>query len=207
MTLSHEAIRAQYMRQNVFEKLNGAYGVTDFYINCREDVPLEQADTALLVFSRNHYMEFEIYHESSEKLLRDAVNNVLLVCLLGLTALLLALIIFYNTLTSDIEQERCRIGILQALGVSNRLLACRQLALGLAAAGIALVLANLLLWAGVAAFAGAAGGVLGNLLWGYPAAGHAALCLLLGIVITALFLAPMGRLRRFLPAENIRTKK
>ena len=207
MTLSHEAIRAQYMRQNVFEKLNGAYGVTDFYINCREDVPLEQADTALLVFSRNHYMEFEIYHESSEKLLRDAVNNVLLVCLLGLTALLLALIIFYNTLTSDIEQERCRIGILQALGVSNRLLACRQLALGLAAAGIALVLANLLLWAGVAAFAGAAGGVLGNLLWGYPAAGHAALCLLLGIVITALFLAPMGRLRRFLPVENIRTKK
>lgn len=207
MTLTQEAARAQYLRQSALEQLSGSYGVTDFYINCREDVSLEQADTALLVFARNHYMEFEIYHESSEKLLRDAVNNILLVCLLGLTALLLALIIFYNTLASDLEQERCRIGILQALGVSNRLLARRQLILGSAAAGTALVLSNLLLWGGVTAFAGMSGSVLGNLLWGYPAVGHGVLCLFLCVVITALFLAPMGRLRRFLPVENIRTKK
>ncbi len=48
------------------------YGLTDFYLNARAGVASEAADTALLVFARNHNMEIEVYRESSEKLLRDA---------------------------------------------------------------------------------------------------------------------------------------
>lgn len=200
-------VRGIYFQQNALSRVSGSYGFTDFYINCREGVSTEAADTALLIYARNHSMEIEVYHESSEKLLRDGLNNVLLVCLLGLTALMLALIIFFNTITSDLEQERGRIGILQALGVSNRQFAGRQLVLGLAASVGALVLANALLWVCVSVFAQSSGAVLENLLWGYPAWAHVGLCVGLAVLITLLFLAPMLRLRRYLPVENIRTKK
>ncbi|MBE6899173.1 MAG: ABC transporter permease, partial [Ruminococcaceae bacterium] len=72
------------------------YGTTDFYINIKDDVSREDADTALLIFSRANYMDIEFYHESNQKLLQDGINNILLVCLLGLTAVLLALMIFAN---------------------------------------------------------------------------------------------------------------
>lgn len=204
---SEEEIRAIYLQQNAFEMLANSFGTTDFYIDCAPDVSLETADTSLLIFARNHYMELEVYHESSDKMLRDGVNNVLLVCLLGLTALLLSLIIFYNTIASDIEQERGRIGILQSLGVSNARLVRRQLVLGLIAAAIALAVGNGLLWSCVAIYAGSTGAVLNNLLWGYPAVWHGALCLAVAALIAALFTVPMLRLRHYLPVENIRTKK
>jgi len=202
-----DAVRSFYLMKNGMRAIDNEYGLTDFYITAREGVDLEAADTALLVFARNHYMEIEVYHESSEKLLRDAVNNILLVCLLGLTALLLALVIFFNTITSDIEQERRRIGILQSMGVSNRQLVLRQVYVGLAASGTAVALANLLLWSGAAAYAAISGKVLDNLLWGYPAGWHILLCLALAGVLTLLYTLPMLRLKNYLPIDNIRTRK
>ncbi len=182
-------------------------GTTDFYINGVEGLPREEIDTALLIFARSRYMDIEFYHESSEKLLQDAVNNILLVVLLGLTVVLLALLIFANTVTSDIEAERSRIGILQALGVSQRRLLGRQLYIGLVAAGAAVVLANLVLWAGVALAAALSGTVMGNLLWHYPWGLHAGVCLVLPALITGLYVLPMHSLRRYLPIENIKSRK
>lgn len=190
-----------------FSMLSHEYGNTDFYIRAGEGVERETADTALLVYAQRHYMDIEVYYESSVKLLRDAVNNILLVCLLSLTAVLLALVIFYHTVSSGIEQERRRIGILQALGVSNRRLLLRQLGLGLAACVLSLVLSNLLLWGGVAVYAAAAGKALGNLLWSYPTGGHVLLCAALAVVITGLYILPMHRLRSYLPIDNIRSGK
>lgn len=206
-TRNPDAVRSLYIAKNGFSAIDNEFGLTDFYITASPEVDLETADTALLIFARNHYMEIEVYHESSEKLLRDAVNNILLVCLLGLTAVLLALVIFSNTVTSDIEQERCRIGILQSMGVSNRQLVLRQVYLGLAASGAAVIAANLLLWGGVALYAWLSGRVLGNLLWGYPAVGHILLCLALAAALTAIYALPMLRLKKYLPIDNIRTRK
>ncbi|MBQ3501528.1 MAG: FtsX-like permease family protein, partial [Oscillospiraceae bacterium] len=138
---------------------------------------------------------------------QDAINNILLVCLLGLTAVLLALMIFANTVTSDIEQERNRIGILQSLGVSNRQLIKRQLYIGLVASGLALIIANAVLWIAVAVYAAFSDAVLGNLLWGYPWLVHIALCIALAVIITLLYIMPMHSLRRYLPIENIKTRK
>ena len=208
LTRNLDSVHAIYASAGMFAGIeNSGYGATDFYINAAEGVEREAADTALLIFARNHYMDIEVYYESSAKLLRDAVNNILLVCLLGLTAVLLALVIFFNTVTSDLEQERNRLGILQSLGVSNRQLALRQTYLGLAASGAALVLANLLLWGGVALYAAASGRVLANLLWGYPAAGHILLCIALAAALTLLYVLPMLRLRKYLPIDNIRSRK
>ena len=187
--------------------LAGNFGSTDFYITLPEGADTDAADTALLIYARSRSMDIEFYHESSRKLLLDGLNSVLLCCLLGLTAVLLALLIFANTVVSDIEQERRRIGILQALGVSHRQFMRRQLCLGLAVSGTALVLANLLLWLGVAFFAAASETVAGNLLWGYPVPAHILLCLLVAAVITLLYVAPMRSLRRSLPVENIKSGK
>lgn len=191
----------------VGDGLIDACGTTDFYINGAKDLPREEIDTALLVWARSHYMEIEFYHESNEKLLQDAINNILLTCLLGLTAVLLALIIFGNTVASDIEQERNRIGILQSLGVSNRQLMLRQLYIGLGASGIAVVSANVVLWYFIRLYSILSGRVLGDLLWRYPLWLHLALCLVLAAVITALYLLPMHSLRRYLPIENIKSRK
>jgi len=187
--------------------ISTGYGTTDFYINAKEGLSKYDVDTALLIYARNEYMDIEFYHESNSKLLQDAINNILLVCLLGLTAVLLALMIFANTVTSDIEQERNRIGILQSLGVSNRQLIKRQLYIGLVASGLALIIANAVLWIAVAVYAAFSDAVLGNLLWGYPWLIHIALCIALAVIITLLYIMPMHSLRRYLPIENIKTRK
>lgn len=183
------------------------YGTTDFYINVKDDVSREEADTALLIFSRANYMDIEFYHESSQKLLNDAINNILLVGLLGFTAVLIALLIFSNTVSSDIEQERNKIGILQSLGVSNRQLIKRQLYIGLAVSGATVILANVMLWLTVALYSAFTDVVLGNLLWGYPWMLHILACVLLGAIITALYVLPMKSIQKYLPIENIKTRK
>ena len=205
MSRTREAIRAIAKGNNVF--YTNEYGFTDFYINGRGDLSTEEVDTALLVFARSNGMEIEVYHESSEKLLRDAVNNILLVCLLGLTAVLLSLVIFGNTVSSEIEQERNRIGILQSLGVSNKRFALRQFCIGLVFSLLAVLIANILLWTGIGIYALAGGHVLGNLLWGYPLHLHAALCAAIAAIIILLYVNPIRRLRKYLPIENIKTGK
>ncbi|MBQ8611732.1 MAG: FtsX-like permease family protein [Oscillospiraceae bacterium] len=184
-----------------------ACGSTDFYINGAEGLSRETIDTALLVWARSNYMDIDFYHESNEKLLQDAINNILLTCLLGLTAVLLALIIFANTVASDIEQERNRIGILQSLGVSNRKLMLRQLYIGLAVSGTAVISANIVLWVFAQVYSLLSGKVMGHLLWHYPVWLHLGLCLLMAVIITALYLLPMYGLRRYLPIENIKSRK
>ena len=187
--------------------MSSGYGTTDFYINAKEGLSKYKVDTALLVYARSEYMDIEFYHESNEKLLQDAINNILLVCLLGMTAVLLALLIFANTITSDIEQERNKIGILQSLGVSNRQLIKRQLYIGLAVSGTALIIANFALWLGVAIYALLSDAVLGNLLWGYPWWLHISACILLALILTALYILPMRSIEKYLPIENIKTRK
>ena len=209
-TMLPNAIRTRTDNEIRAIKVGGlidACGTTDFYINGAEDLSREEIDTALLIFARNRYMDIEFYHESNEKLLQDAINNILLTCLLGLTATLLALMIFANTISSDIEAERSRIGILQALGVSHRRLVGRQLCIGLAVSTLALILANVLLWSGVALYAVLSGTVMGNLLWRYPAQLHIGICAVMMLIITLLYVAPMTALRRYLPIENIKSRK
>ncbi len=187
--------------------VSSGYGTTDFYINAKEGLSKYDVDTTLLVYARSEYMDIEFYHESNSKLLQDAINNILLVCLLGLTAVLLALIIFANTITSDIEQERNRIGILQSLGVSNKQFIKRQLYIGLSVSGTAIVVANVVLWVSIAVYAALSADVLGNLLWGYPWFLHILACIILGAIITLLYIMPMRSIQKYLPIENIKTRK
>ncbi|MBE6881950.1 MAG: ABC transporter permease [Ruminococcaceae bacterium] len=183
------------------------YGTTNFYINIKEDVYRDDADTALLIYSRANYMDIEFYHESSQKLLNDGINSILLTGLLGFTAVLIALLIFANTVASDIEQERNKIGILQSLGVSNKQFIKRQLYIGLAVSASSLFIANAVLWIAVAVYSAFSDAVLGNLLWGYPWILHIILCVLLAAIITMLYVVPMKNIQKYLPIENIKTRK
>jgi ABC-type antimicrobial peptide transport system permease subunit len=201
-TRSHNEIRSFKIMY-----MSSGYGTTDFYINAKEGLSKYDVDTTLLVYARSEYMDIEFYHESNQKLLQDAINNILLVCLLGLTAVLLALLIFANTITSDIEQERNKIGILQSLGVSNKQLIKRQLYIGLAVSGATIILANVMLWLTVALYSAFTDVVLGNLLWGYPWLLHIFACIVLGAIITALYVLPMKSIQKYLPIENIKTRK
>ena len=201
-TRSHNEIRSFKIMY-----MSSGYGTTDFYINAKEGLSKYDVDTKLLVYARSEYMDIEFYHESNQKLLQDAINNILLVCLLGLTAVLLALLIFANTITSDIEQERNKIGILQSLGVSNKQFIKRQLYIGLAVSGATIVLANVMLWFTVALYSAFTDVVLGNLLWGYPWLLHILACIVLGAIITALYVLPMKSIQKYLPIENIKTRK
>lgn len=187
--------------------VSSGYGTTDFYINAKENISKYDIDTTLLIYARSEYMNIEFYHESNNKLLQDAINNILLVCLLGITAVLLALMIFANTIISDIEQERNRIGILQSFGVSNKQLIKRQLFIGLSVSAISIAVANIILWGSVALYSALSNAVLGNLLWGYPWLLHIFACIILGTIITLLYIVPMYRIQKYLPIENIKTRK
>ena len=58
-----------------------------------------------------------------------------------------------------------------------------------------------------ALFAALSGTVMGNLLWRYPWGLHAGICAVMLLLITALYLLPMQRLHRYLPIENIKSRK
>ena len=82
-----------------------------------------------------------------------------------------------------------------------------KLYIGLAVSGIAVIIANLLLWGGISIYALLSDAVLGNLLWGYPWWLHFIACVVLAAIITALYILPMKSIQKYLPIENIKTRK
>ena len=93
------------------------------------------------------------------------------------------------------------------MGVSNKQFIKRQLYIGLAVSASSLFIANAVLWIAVAVYSAFSDAVLGNLFWGYPWILHIILCVLLAAIITMLYVVPMKNIQKYLPIENIKTRK
>jgi ABC-type antimicrobial peptide transport system permease subunit len=126
---------------------------------------------------------------------------------MGLSISLLLLMVLYNTSISKVENERRRIGILQALGVTSKQYKQFYFFTGLAYGLIALLFANIIFFIIVLYFGLAFGGPLGsaieNVLWLYPFKVHitiAIVFLLLAVITTYL---PIRKTIKQAPIYNI----
>ena len=150
-------------------------------------------------------------------MLAEALNNILIIALLGGITSVIALIAFYNTAVSKMEQEKNRIGILQALGVTRHQFTCQYLLQGLVQGVTAAALANagvllvlLLVTAGtlklsIGSFSVLMEALMADKLWLFPWLIH--LCInLVFVAVTAILQAiPAIRIARQYPVENIRS--
>src|SRR5690606_15948879 len=121
------------------------YGRTLWYLNTdsrEQDVAL---DSKLLAYANNNGYTIYNYKESNSKLYQEAFNNAIIIGLLGFTAAAIALIILYNTMSSRMEQDRNRIGILQSIGVTNSQFSIHYLKLGVFCGLLSIIIANVLL--------------------------------------------------------------
>lgn len=148
---------------------------------------------------KTYGMSFVNYNEENWNLYYRALNNALIAGILGGTSLVIALMILWNIRLSAFEQERRRIGVLQALGVSDGRIRADYVREGVVCALTSLFAAHFILAAAVAL---AQGGQM--YLKYYPWVLHGVLVLLYFVLVTAIFAGPGKELKKYAPTENLR---
>lgn len=194
-----------------------SYGRTLWNVTAEDTENKEILDARLLSFANKYGFTLYNYKESSERVLGEALNNILIIGLLGLISSVIALVAFYNTAVSRMEQERNRIGILQSMGVTRDQFTCQYLLQGVIQGTFAVILVNvvllLLLLAMTAltsdiqigSFGGLINVMMAEMLWKYPWLLHLLMNVIFVGVITALQTIPAVRIARQYPVENIRS--
>ncbi len=194
-----------------------AYGRTLWNITAEDRENPEVLDAALLAFANNKGFTLYNYRESSERMLAEALNNTMIISLLGLISCVIALIAFYNTSVSKMEQERNRIGILQSMGVTKGQFARQYIFQGIiqgTAAVIVTSAAMLLLLSTVTAITSEVplnnlkeliNQVMAGRLWLYPWKLHGAVGGIFIALVTILQLIPAMAIAKQYPVDNIRS--
>ncbi len=194
-----------------------ARGRTEFYISAEDGATRNDTDLPLLKMSKELNFAYENYRESNSALFSEAVNNALIVGLLGFAAAMIALVILANTVSSAIDQERKRFGILQSIGVEEKTFKKQQYMTGLKHGLMSLAIANAVMLIVLLAFSvinnawldmGAMDYVkdlVFNTMSRYPWAIHFALCGAYLIVLLLIHRVPIRNVLKYSPVENIRS--
>lgn len=193
------------------------YGRTLWNIKAEDKENQEVLDAALLAFANKYGFTLYNYKESSERVLGEALNNILVISLLGLISSVIALIAFYNTAISRMEQDRNRIGILQSMGVTRGQFAGQYLVQGVMQGIMAVVITNAAIFALLlmvtALTSDISMGGIGQLinqmmaerLWQYPWTAHILISGMFIVIITVLQMIPAMRIAKQYPVDNIRS--
>ncbi|HLS53356.1 MAG TPA: ABC transporter permease, partial [Tissierellaceae bacterium] len=188
------------------------YGRTLWYIDTdskKQDVVL---DSKLLAYAHNNNYTIYNYKESNAKLYQESFNNALIISLLGITASAIAFIILYNILESQMEQDRNRIGILQALGVTKKEFSTYYIKLGLINGILALGLINIILMTIMLISSNKNMHLLDRIkdaliyrLWLYPWLVHILLSVAFLSLTVLIYYLPARKVIENSPVENIRS--
>ena len=141
------------------------------------------------------------YIEENKKIFGKSLNMTAIVTLLGISVAIITLIILYNTTLSKLEQERERIGILQALGVTEGQFKGLYLLSGIGYGLLALIISHLLL--GLAVLITFVSG-RPQPLYLYPWKLHIIVSIAIFIIITLTYFMPIRKIIRSQPIDNIR---
>ena len=193
------------------------FGRTLWYLNTdskEQDVVL---DSKLLAYANSNGYTVYNYKESNSKLYQEAFNNAIIIGLLGFTAACIAFLILYNTMTSKMEQDRNRIGILQSIGVTNAQFSRHYIQVGVISGLISIIIVNILLFVvlfttslftidGITmTFGDYIKDIFSYRLWLYPWAVHIAVCVVFFILTVLIYYLPSKRVTEQYPVENIRS--
>lgn len=120
------------------------FGKTVFHIYGNNKANRIKTDTQLIEFANSLGADLYNYRENNQMLYKGALNNALIIGLLGFATSVIAIFILYNILASTAIQEKHRMGILQSIGVTNKQLAGLQIKTGLIFSVISIVIAHII---------------------------------------------------------------
>ena len=175
-----------------------AMGETHINIYTEDGANSIEPAAQIAKLGKDYGLTFSNYNEENWNLYYRALNNSLILGILGGTSLLIALMILWNIQMSAFEQERKRIGVLQALGVTNRKIAAAYWKNGIKNALMSLFFTHILLF-GILYLA--KGGML--YLKYYPWVAHIAICVLFLSLTVFVYSGPAKELKKYAPTENI----
>lgn len=193
------------------------YGRTLWYINTDSRAKDVVLDSKLLAYANNNGYILYNYKESNAELYQEALNNAIIIGLLGFTSAAIACIILYNILVSKLEQDKNRIGILQALGVTNREFSRHYTQIGVLNGLASIILVNILLIivmlltsiAGADGIQMEFGGYIKDILtfrlWQYPWIIHGIISIMFFILTVLMYYLPSKKITDKYPVENIRS--
>jgi len=193
------------------------FGRTLWYLNTNSKEQDVVLDSKILAFANNNGYTVYNYKESNSKLYQEAFNNAIIIGLLGFTASAIAFIILYNTMSSKMEQDRNRIGILQSIGVTNSQFSSHYLKLGILNGLLSIIIVNILLFivlfiTSIAALSGITmtfGDCIKDIfeyrLWLYPWIVHIVICAVFFILTVLIYCIPSKKITKQYPVENIRS--
>ena len=119
------------------------YGQTLYAVYGNEQANRDVTDLGLLSFCKEQGYTLYNYKDMDREVFAAALNNTVIICMLGLAAALIAGVILYNTEESAVEQDRKRLGVLQSMGVTEFELKRWKWSAGLMNGLIALAVANM----------------------------------------------------------------
>ena len=212
--LNAEEVQGYLMMDDLF--YGGINGHTDFYIYGSDEMTRADTDLPLLTYAKSLGLSLTNYRESNSALYNEAVNNAMIIALLGIAAAMIALVILSNTVSSSVEQDSKRYGILQSIGVEARSFKLEQYKAGFLNGLISILIANALV--ALILFFTTFGATFGyemsigdyfadmiqNRLAMYPWALHAALCIVYLAIQMIIYRAPLKTVLKRSPIENIR---
>lgn len=193
------------------------HGRTIIYINTDSKVKDTVFDAKLLTYANDRGYTLYNYKDSNIQLYYEAFNNALIIALLGITAAGIALIILYNTNSSKMEQDKNRVGILQALGVTREEFSRHYLKLGIIIALLTLLIAHIVILAilfftsvvtieGISmTFSDYIKDIFRYRLMGYSWTVHTIICIVYFIITVLIYYLPSRSIINKYPVENIRS--
>ncbi len=178
------------------------YGETHVNIYTEDGANAIESAASVIQAGKSYGMEFTNYNEENWSLYFSAWNTAVVLGMLGAVSLAIALMILWNIRLSAFEQERPRIGVLQALGVTNGELIWDQLFCGIRSGIVSLAAAHMVLAAALLLAQGTHWE-----LYQYPWTLHGLLCAVYFLAVTGVSCGAYFRLRRYAPNENLVQKQ
>ncbi|NLY45494.1 MAG: ABC transporter permease [Tissierella sp.] len=193
------------------------YGRTIWYLDTDSQGVDRILDAKLLTFANENGYTLFNYKASNAELYHEALNNAIIIGLLGITASAIACVILYNTTVSKLEQDKNRIGILQALGVTKEQFSNHYLKLGIITGIGSMIITHIILFIvllltsiglieGVnMSFVDYVHDIFVNRLWLYPWFVHVIVCIVYLIITIFIYYLPNKKVTNLYPVENIRS--
>lgn len=118
------------------------YGETSFYLNLKEDADSATVERLLMGLSSESFATVRNFRAEFEPLRTKALGKSVLYSIFGIASAALLVVILYHIAYARVEQERSRIGVLQAIGVTKRQFYLGYILEGFLSALLSLLLVN-----------------------------------------------------------------
>lgn len=196
------------------------FGKTYLALELKEGNTINDADVAFKTLSRPQisnlnepqstrydYAKINPTHFIKQSTFNKSLRIAFVVSILGLSMTLILWLVQYNIGVSKMESERSYVGVLQAIGITNKSFKRVYLLIGCGFALFALCVANAVIFGGVLAVGVVSSLPMTNFLsqffWGFPWGIYALLQVIFLVIGTWIYVVPCAKILKNNPVSNI----